>query len=66
MEVQVAQIKLTNKMKQSLPIYLMNAQGKAQSWTLPPMGTRIIDESEMSQDVLDKQNRHYIVVEQLG
>ena len=60
----MASIKLTNKLNQGLPILLRNGNGKMQGWVLPPRGVRVISEEEMSQDVIDKQARGYVAVDQ--
>lgn len=59
-------IRLTNKLRQGLPILLKDGQGKLRSWILPMRGTRDIAASEMSQDIVDKETRGYITVTYFG
>ena len=59
-------ILLTNKLKQGLPILLTDGKGKMRSWIIPSRGTREIAESELSQDVIDKESRGFITRTFLG
>jgi len=55
-------IRITNKLRQGLPILLKDGKGQLRSWILPMRGFRDIAASEMSQDIVDKEARGYVVV----
>jgi hypothetical protein len=59
----MAKIKITNKLRQGLNILLKGGDGKLHSWIIPSKGVRIVEDLEMSQDILDKEVRGYVYTE---
>ena len=57
--------RVTNKLRQVLPLLLADGTGKVKSVFLPSKESRIVTQDEMSQDVLDKKNRGFVAVEEV-
>lgn len=58
-------IVVRNQMRQGLPILLRNPLGKMVSRIIPKRGTLVIEEDEMSQDVLDKETKKFVKLDRL-
>ena len=59
----MAKVRIINKRRQGMNILLKDGEGKLRQWTIPSLGSRVIEEIEMSQDITDKETKGYVQVE---